>query len=172
MATGKANANLYRIFPGFANINQEENETNFNYNSLQAGLRVENRHGLTTQVAYTWSHLMSIVANDLNGISNPFDAHYDLGSDTGFDRRHILNVSYVYNLPWFNKSEHALARMLLGGWTVSGISFFESGVPLRVALLRQRYSGPGRRHIQPPGPGRKGRIPEDVQPMVQHQFLC
>jgi Carboxypeptidase regulatory-like domain len=136
VATGKANANLYRIFPGFANINQEENETNFNYNSLQAGLRVENRHGLTTQIAYTWSHLMSVVANDLNGISNPFDAHYDWGSDTGFDRRQILNVSYVYTLPWFNKSEHALARMVLGGWTISGISFFETGLPLRV-----NYSG-------------------------------
>jgi len=97
---------------------------------------VENRHGLTTQVAYTWSHLMSVVANDLNQISNPFDARYDWGSDTGFDRRQILNVSYVYNLPWFNKSEHALSRMVLGGWTVSGISFFETGLPLRV-----NYSG-------------------------------
>jgi hypothetical protein len=136
VATGKANANLYRIFPGFAGITQEENETNFNYNSLQVGLRVENRHGLTTQVAYTWSHLMSVVANDLNTISNPFDARYDWGSDTGFDRRHILNVSYVYGLPWFNKSEHMAARLILGGWSVSGISFFESGLPLRVA-----YSG-------------------------------
>jgi len=136
VATGKANSNLYRIFPGFAGITQEENETNFNYNSLQAGFRVENKHGLTTQVAYTWSHLMSIVANDLNTISNPFNAHYDWGSDTGFDRRHILNVSYVYNLPWFTKSENTLARLTLGGWTVSGISFFEAGIPTRVA-----YSG-------------------------------
>jgi hypothetical protein len=136
VATGKANANLYRIFPGFAGITQEENRTNFNYNSMQAGFRIENKHGLTTQFAYTWSHLMSIVANDLNTISNPFDAHYDFGSDTGFDRRHILNVSYVYNLPWFNKSQNAFARLTLGGWSVSGISFFEKGLPLRVA-----YSG-------------------------------
>jgi hypothetical protein len=129
-------ANLYRQYPGYANINQEENETNFNYNSLQAGLRVENRHGLTTQVAYTWSHLMSIVANDLNGISNPFDAHYDYGSDTGFDRRQILNVSYVYALPWYRKSSNLAARTILGGWTISGITFFETGFP-----LRPNYSG-------------------------------
>jgi hypothetical protein len=131
VATGKSNANLFRQYPGFSNINQEENETNFNYNSLQAGFRIENRHGLTTQVAYTWSHLMSVVANDLNGISNPFDAHYDYGSDTGFDRRQILNVSYVYALPWYNKSSNLAARLLLGGWSVSGISFFETGFPLR-----------------------------------------
>ena len=33
---GGANANPYRNFPGYNNINQEENETNFNYNSLQS----------------------------------------------------------------------------------------------------------------------------------------
>ncbi len=136
VATGKANANLYRTFPGFAGITSEEDETNFNYNSLQAGIRVENRHGLTTQVAYTWSHNLSIVSNDLNSISNPFNAHYDYGSDTGFDRRHILNISYVYALPWFTKSSNLAAREVLGGWSISGISFFEKGVPQRVA-----YSG-------------------------------
>ncbi|HET7104219.1 MAG TPA: TonB-dependent receptor [Terracidiphilus sp.] len=137
VATGKVNPNRYRIFPGFANINQEENTTNFNYNSLQAGLRIENRHGLTTQIAYTWSHNLSIVSNDLNGLSNPFNARYDYGSDTGFDRRHILNVSYIYVLPFFNKTSNALARSVAGGWSISGVTFIESGVPLRPG-----YTGP------------------------------
>ncbi len=73
VAGGKLNANLYRIFPGFSSIQQEENETNFNYNSLQVGLRMENRHGLTTQVAYTYSHEIDEVSNDLGSVSNPFD---------------------------------------------------------------------------------------------------
>lgn len=137
VATGKANANQFRIFPGFASINQEENETNFNYNSLQAGIRVENRHGLTTQVAYTWSHNMDEVANDLGGLSNPFNPKYDYGSDLSFDRRHILNVSYVYALPFFNKGASNLAgREILGGWSISGITYAESGLPLNV-----RYTG-------------------------------
>ena len=136
VATGQANANLYRIFPGFAGITQEENQTNFNYNSLQVGVRIENKWGLTTQVAYTWAHLMSIVSNDLNNLSNPFNARYDWGSDTGFDRRQILNLSYVYALPWYRKSSNAFARLVLGGWTVSGITFFEAGVPTSIG-----YSG-------------------------------
>ncbi len=65
VSNGTLNANLYRIFPGFSSIQQEENETNFNYNSLQAGLRMDNRHGLTTQVAYTYSHEIDEVSNDL-----------------------------------------------------------------------------------------------------------
>jgi hypothetical protein len=143
VATGKANANYYRIFPGFAGITQEENRTNFNYNSLQAGFRVENKHGLTTQVAYTWGHMLTIVANDLNTISNPFNAHYDYGSDTGFDRRNILNVSYVYALPWFTKSDNTFARLTLGGWSISGITFFENGLPLRVAYSGSDHLGLG-----------------------------
>ena len=111
-------------------------KTNFSYNSLQAGLRIENRHGLTTKFAYTWGHNISIVQNDLGGLSNPFDASYDRGSDTGFDRRHIFNVSYIYNLPWFTKSSNVFARTVLGGWSISGITVFERGVPLLV-----RYTG-------------------------------
>jgi hypothetical protein len=137
VAAGKINPNGYRIYPGFAAINQEENETNFNYNSLQTGIRIENRHGLTTQVAYTWGHNLSIVSNDLNGLSNPFNARYDYGSDTGFDRRNIFNVSYVYQLPFFNKSENIAARTILGGWTISGVTIAESGVPIPAI-----YTGP------------------------------
>jgi hypothetical protein len=137
VASGKLNANEYRIQPGFAAINQEENETNFNYNSLQTGIRVENRYGLTTQVAYTWSHNISIVSNDLNGLSNPFDAAYDRGSDTGFDRRNILNVSYIYAFPWFAKSHNMAARVFLGGWSISGITVAEAGTPIRI-----NYTGP------------------------------
>jgi hypothetical protein len=143
VATGKANANYYRIFPGFAGITQEENRTNFNYNSLQAGFRIENKHGLTTQFAYTWGHMLTIVANDLNTISNPFNAHYDYGSDTGFDRRQILNVSYVYALPWFTKSDNTFARLTLGGWSISGITFVENGLPLRVAYSGSDHLGLG-----------------------------
>ena len=57
--------NAYRLFPGYAGINQVESATNSNYNSLQAGLRVENKHGLTAQLSYTWSHEIDIQSGDL-----------------------------------------------------------------------------------------------------------
>ncbi len=136
VANGTLNANLYRIFPGYSNINQEENETNFDYHSLQAGIRAENRHGLTTQVAYTWSHNIDEVSNDLNGLSNPFNPKYDRGSDTTFDMRNNLNVSYVYSLPFFANSSNTLARVTLGGWSISGITAAHSGIPQYI-----KYSG-------------------------------
>jgi hypothetical protein len=132
VANGSLNANEYVNYPGFAAINQEENETNFDYQSLQAGVRLENRHGLTTQLAYTWSHNISDVSNDLYGLSDPYNTGYDRGSDNTFDRRHIFNVSYIYALPWFAKSSNVAAREVLGGWSISGVTVAEKGVPLTV----------------------------------------
>ena len=128
VSNGTLNANLYRIFPGFSSIQQEENETNFSYNSLQIGVRMENQHGLTTQVAYTYSHEIDEVTNDLGSLSNPFDPAYDRASGA-FDQRHILNVNYIYNLPFFAHTTNLAERTALGGWQFSGITVWHSGSP-------------------------------------------
>jgi hypothetical protein len=136
VSNGSLTTNRYRIYPGFSGIQQEENETNFSYDSLQAGLRMENRHGLTLQLAYTWSHEIDEVSYDLNSVSNPFNAAYDRGSG-GLDRRHIFNANYIYNLPFFAHSSNVLARTTLGGWQFSGITVAQSGTPQSIT-----YTGP------------------------------
>jgi hypothetical protein len=136
VSNGSLNANLYRIYPGFSTITQEENETSFSYHSLQAGLRMENRHGVTLGLYYTWSHEIDEVSNDLNGLSNPFNAAYDRGSGS-LDRRHVFNANYIYSLPFFAHSSSLLARTTLGGWEVSGITIAQSGAPQYIT-----YSGP------------------------------
>ena len=128
VANGSINANLYRIYPGFSSILQEENETNSSYNSLQAGLRMDNRHGVTLQLAYTWSHEIDEVSGDLNSLSNPFNARYDRGSG-GVDRRHVFNANYIYNFPFFAHSSNVPARTILGGWEFSGVTIAQSGTP-------------------------------------------
>jgi hypothetical protein len=128
VATGKLNANLYRQFPGFSGIEQEENETNFNYNALEIGLRMENKHGLTFQMAYTYSHEMDSQSNDLGGVSDPFNIRYDYGSGA-LDRRQIFNVNYIYVFPFFAKSGNTFEKVALGGWELSGVTFVQSGVP-------------------------------------------
>jgi hypothetical protein len=144
VATGSVpSPNPFRIFPGYSDIAQEENTTNFNYNSFQAGIRMENRHGLTTQLAYTWSHLIDINQNDLNGLSDPFDPNYDRGSDAGYDRRHIFNASYVYNLPFYLRSGNLFERDVLGNWTISGITQAESGTPIPITYTGSDVIGLG-----------------------------
>jgi hypothetical protein len=128
VANGTLNANQYRIYPGYSSINQQENQTNFSYNSLQIGVRLENWHALTTQVAYTFSHEIDEVSEDLSAVSNPFNLAYDRGSGT-LDRRHILNVNYIYNFPYFGRAGNALERTILGGWQFSGVTVAQSGTP-------------------------------------------
>jgi hypothetical protein len=128
VADGTLNANLFRIFPGFSSIQQDETETNFTYDSLQAGLRIENRRGWTVQFAYTWSHEIDEVGNDLNAVSNPFNIAYDKASG-GLDRRHIFNANYIYTSPFFKNSSNTALRTVLGGWQFSGITVAESGTP-------------------------------------------
>ena len=127
-----ANANLYRQFPGFSSITQEENATNFNYNGFQAGLRMENRHGLTLQLAYTWSHALDVVSGDLNTVSNPFNVRYDYASGA-LDRRHIFNANYIYAFPSFAHG-NVWERMFLGGWSLSGVTVAQSGSPVNVTF--------------------------------------
>ena len=122
------NANLYRPYLGFSNVLQSTNAVNSNYNSLQAALRMEKKHGLSLQLAYTWSHEIDgqQSSQDLGTASNPYNLRYDRGSGA-FDRRNIFSANYVYELPFFTHSGSYLERATLGGWQISGVTVAESG---------------------------------------------
>lgn len=124
-------ANLYRQYPGYASINEEENETNFNYNSLQAQIRMEAKHGVTVQFAYTYSHEIDEVSGDLGGLANPFNPKYNRASGD-LDRRHDFNANYIWAMPFFTHSDNAFARTTFGGWEISGITVIDTGVPQQV----------------------------------------
>jgi hypothetical protein len=132
VATAGFTPNKLRIFPGFGSITQEEQETNTHYNSLQGGVRFENKWGLTSQVAYTYSHLIDTATNDLNNLPNPFWTSYNKGSG-GFDRRHVFNISYVYALPFAKHTSNTAAKTIIGGWGISGITVFQTGFPINVS---------------------------------------
>jgi hypothetical protein len=136
------NANLYAIYPGFAagGITQIENSTNSSYHSLQAALRMQARHGLSLQFSYTYAHEIDIQSGDLGStnqqgsgseLSNPFNTNYDRGSGT-IDQRHVFSANYIYDLPFFLHSQSAIARSVLGGWQISGITAANSGHPVNV----------------------------------------
>jgi hypothetical protein len=135
-----ANANLYRQYRGYSSITQIESATNQNYNSLQTSLRWQNRHNLTMQFSYTWSHEIDIQSGDLGStnisgsggtVSNPFDLRYDRGSGV-LDRRHIFNANYDYKLPFWLHGGNFLEHGVLGGWELSGVTTAESGSPINV----------------------------------------
>ena len=131
VAQGTLNTNLYRQYPGFSSINQEENETNFNYNALQMQIRMEAKHGFTVQFAYTYSHEIDEVSTDLSALADPFNTRYNRSSG-GFDRRHDFNANYIYAMPFFAHSTNDFARTAIGGWSISGVTVIDSGVPVQI----------------------------------------
>jgi hypothetical protein len=125
--------NLGRPYLGWGNIGWYSNSTSSNYESLQANLRFTNWHGLTSGVSYTWSHCLDYSDGDVGGfIQNAYNIPSEYGN-CGFNIPNMLQINYVYNLPIFTHTT-GLARTMLGGWQVSGISTFYSGSPYTVGF--------------------------------------
>jgi hypothetical protein len=81
-------------------------------------------------VSYTFSRSLD------SSSGTPQDA-YDARPDYGLasiHRKHVLNFNYVYELPFFGRHSNAAVRQTLGGWEISGITFFQSGAPNSVTV--------------------------------------
>jgi hypothetical protein len=124
-----AQTTMARTFAGFNGINQESNIATSSYNSFQAGLRQQSRHGLSFEIDYTYAHEIDsqVGSSDLNTSTNPFNLKYDRGSGS-LDRRQILNMNYVWQIPIYAHSK-GLAHAILGGWELSGTVISQSGLP-------------------------------------------
>jgi hypothetical protein len=124
--------NAYRQYPGYASLTQDQNTATGDYNGLQTAVRIQNRWGLSGEVDYSYSHQIDIQSQDRNEIDNPWNLKYDKASGD-YDRRHIINANYVYNLPIFNKSQ-GLLKSIAGGWQIAGTVVKQTGTPQKVTI--------------------------------------
>ncbi len=83
-------------------------------------------------------------------------------------RRHIFALSYVYELPFFRRSNRAALRHVLGGWQVSGITSINSGQPIPRVLADTANEGRGNRPnlVGDPRSGLAGTIDDDGLPYI------
>jgi hypothetical protein len=74
-------------------------------------------------------------AYTLNNVNNPWNLNYDYGPQF-FDRKFTSNVLASYNLPFGKgqrwESSHKWVNEIVGGWTVSPIFSYGSGLPLSI----------------------------------------
>lgn len=123
--------NAVRPYKGFVAVNSIQNWFNSNYNSLQISADKRFRDGSLIRLSYTWSR--SLTDNQTDRSSAP-QSFYDRGADYGpsqQDRRQILSVNYVYELPFFRNQSGFLGHAF-GGWQFAGISSFNAGSPFTV----------------------------------------
>jgi hypothetical protein len=127
----QTNANYNRSYIGFGGINLVADEGNAHYQGLQATFRATEFHNLSFDLAYTYSHAWDVIDGQLfNNLNNPMNPRYDYGT-AGYDRRQIAVLNFNYDLPIFQNASRA-AKSVLGGWSISGVSSMQTGIPLSV----------------------------------------
>ena len=125
----QVDANPFRPFVGFAPIDRLEAEASSTYHALQASLR-RSMGGLQFSAAYTYSHAID---NSSDRFDGNFVDSYNPASNrasSNLDQRHILNVGYVYDLPFFKGT--GIRHKALGAWELSGITTFQTGTPFSI----------------------------------------
>ena len=114
-------------FPNFGIINQINSAASSSYNSLQATLRSNSWHGLTTQFAYTWSHNL----DDSSVFNNLPQNSINLAGDWGnakYDIRNHFSAYLNYDIPSLAYGPKALTH----GWEVNSILKFQNGEPVNI----------------------------------------
>jgi hypothetical protein len=125
------NVAALRPYKGYGVIRLSENAGRSTYNGLQISADRRYQHGFKFGAAYTLSHSMDNASNKRDVL---FDSYDDSGfwGNSSFDRRHVFNFYYIYDLPFFQKEPTSLKGRTLGGWQISGATFMRTGTPLWV----------------------------------------
>jgi hypothetical protein len=103
------------------------------YHSLQTTL--SRRWGQSyLQAAYTFSKNIDATSTGNTAFNTAYNDQSNINGSRGisdFNRPHRLSVSYAYDLPFFSHST-GLKHAALGGWQVSGVSIFQTGLPFSI----------------------------------------
>lgn len=134
------NINALRPYLGFGSIRQTDNVANSRYNSLQLTWNRRFSGGLLFGFSYTLGKSTDDGSNQRDVIPNTYNAH-NLWGPSEFDARHIAVINYLYELPFF-RGQSGVAGKVLGGWQISGVSQFQTGLPCGVAGSND-YAGVG-----------------------------
>ncbi|HLY16220.1 MAG TPA: carboxypeptidase regulatory-like domain-containing protein [Bryobacteraceae bacterium] len=130
VACGSSAADPYRQFIGYSNITQIDWGANSSYNALQISAHRNAKYAQFT-LAYSYSHAIDDSSDRYDGsFLNSYNMELTRAS-SNFDQRHILNVGYVLDAPFFTDTK-TLAGKVLGGWHWSGLATVQSGVPFNV----------------------------------------
>jgi carboxypeptidase family protein len=124
------NADFLRPYKGYNTIRVTNNDANSWYNALQVSASRRFTKGFSFGLAYTLSKSSDDGSAQRDIIPNAYDASNLWGPST-FDRRHVVVANFIYQLPFFKNN--GFTGKLLGGWTLSGVSQFQTGQPLTIA---------------------------------------
>ena len=141
---GPGSVQSRRPFPQYGSLEVLQSSGSSIYHALVA--RAERRFsgGLSFLVSYTESHAVDD-GSALGAIAVGQDAR-NLAAERAsadFDLRHRLVASYVWDVPFgpgrqFGGDSRTFVRAVFGGWQISGITTFQTGLPVTPSLAASR----------------------------------
>jgi hypothetical protein len=124
--------------PQFGQFNIKYDDSNSNFNALQASVTRSFASGFSWQTQYMWSHGIgdgSVGTGETAQIEDNNCRACDR-SNSPYDIRQNITMNSVYDLP-FARHSTGLAGKLLGGWTLSGIGMAQTGLPVNITVTRK-----------------------------------
>src|SRR5262244_929420 len=147
---GNRRLNAIAGAPLFSDIQQDLQDINSNYHSLQLSAERRMTGGLTILGSYTWSKSIDdlppgagVTGFDTSSArpwDDPLRHQFDRGP-SDFDHTHRFVSSFVYQLPKFANA-NGFVRRAFGGWQYSGVVSAQTGRPFTV-LQGTEQSGTG-----------------------------
>jgi hypothetical protein len=126
--------------PLFSTVQQDLQDINANYNSMQLTAEKRMSKGLMILASYTWSKSLDdlppragVTGFDTSSAlpwDDPNRHRFDYGPSE-FDHKHRFVASYVWQLPTL-KGKNGLVRSVFGGWQFSGLVQAQTGRPVTV----------------------------------------
>jgi hypothetical protein len=133
----------FKVDPGLAGFTKRILGGTSVYNSLQAELQKRTSYGLSFLASYTWEHDLGRGQHWVNP-----DFYMAQKSNIGGVPAQTFVLSYTYQLP-FGQGEHFGANWnrwtnaVLGGWELSGITSYNTGLPFNPTVTSTLDNGNG-----------------------------
>ncbi len=126
-----------RPLPQFSQIGTVGSWENSSYQALQMSVQRTTRSGLFLKFNYSWSHALNEDSEGGGGPATPQNAACIAceWGNSAFDQRQALYGSANYPLPFGQGRPW-------GGWSLSGVNSFHTGLPLNITTTRKATATP------------------------------
>jgi hypothetical protein len=148
---GPAKFNNMFYQPQFAALSSFGTFARSNYNAFQLSLRQRLGNDVSFDINYSLSHsldnasgLQASTAYATAFVVNALDPDQNYAS-SDFDARHIINANWLIGLPFgrgkrFLGDTNRIADGILGGWQLTGIFRWNSGLPFQTPFDASRWA--------------------------------
>jgi hypothetical protein len=118
-------------YRGYTTLNMEEYGSSSNYHSLQVQANRRFARGFQFGANWTWAKSMDYASNDWGSVSQYTNRRVWNYGPSDFDKRHVININWVWDLPKATKLVNNPAiKAAFNDWQFSGVAAFATGTPV------------------------------------------